>query len=142
VHPRTSTIAFRAGAAFLAAGCIAVLVAAASIKPSTSGMGTHTQLGLPQCGWVLMFGRPCMTCGMTTAFAHMVRLEVWSSIRAQPLGALLAMLTPVVMFASLHAALFGTRIDALVAPLFRPKSLWIAAALLVGAWVYKLIVTA
>jgi hypothetical protein len=142
VHPHASTIAFRAGAALLAAGCIAVLAAAASITPSTCGMGTHTQLGLPQCGWVLMFGRPCMTCGMTTAFAHMVRLEVWSSVRAQPLGALLAMLTPILMFAGLHAAIWGTRIDALAAPLLRPRSLWVGAALLVGAWVYKLIVTA
>lgn len=89
-----------------------------------------------------MFGRPCMTCGMTTAFAHMVRLEVWSSVRAQPLGALLAMLTPILLFGGLHAAIWGTRIDALIAPLLRPRSLWGGAGLLLGAWGYKLIVTA
>jgi hypothetical protein len=126
----------------VAAAALAVLLAAASIKPSESGIGTHTQLGLPQCGWVLMFGRPCMTCGMTTAFAHVVRLEFWSAIRAQPLGALLAMATPVIMIAALHAASFGARIDALLAPLLRPRSLWIAGSLLLGAWAYKLVVTA
>jgi hypothetical protein len=52
------------------------------------------------------------------------------------------MLTPILMFAGLHAAIWGTRIDALAAPLLRPRSLWVGAALLVGAWVYKLIVTA
>jgi hypothetical protein len=125
----------------LAVAALAVLIAAASINPSASGMGTHTQLGLPQCGWVLMFGRPCMTCGMTTAFAHVVRLEIWSAIRAQPLGALLAMATPIAMFAGLHAAISGARIDALIAPFLRPRSLWIAGAMLLAAWIYKLSVT-
>jgi len=131
----------RVGAVIIAAACIALLIIAASITPNARGMGTHTQLGLPQCGWVLMFGRPCMTCGMTTAFAHTVRMELILAFRAQPMGALLAILTPVVLFASLHAAILGARIDQMLEPLLRPRTLWVIAGLFLAAWGYKLMVT-
>ncbi len=51
------------------AACSVVLGIAAWLTPSPSGMGTHTQLNLPQCGWIVMMDLPCPTCGMTTAFA-------------------------------------------------------------------------
>lgn len=41
-----------------------------------------------------MFGRPCMTCGMTTAFTHAAHLQLRGRHQTQPLG-LLAFMTPV-----------------------------------------------
>lgn len=62
------------------------------LVPDPRGEGTHEQLGLPGCGFRTQFGVRCPTCGMTTAWAFMVRLEIGSAVRANVAGALLAML--------------------------------------------------
>ena len=49
-------------------------------------LGTHTQLGLPPCGFLSLTSLPCPACGLTTAFAHLARLELTSAVRAHPLG--------------------------------------------------------
>src|SRR5688572_24322979 len=64
----------------------AVVVVAALLTPAPIGHGTHTQLGLPPCGFLLFTGYPCAGCGLTTAFAHMVRLEVVAAAHANPFG--------------------------------------------------------
>jgi hypothetical protein len=64
----------------------AVLITAALLTPSPEGHGTHTQLGLPPCGFLVFTGYPCPGCGLTTAFAHMIRLEVSSAWHANPFG--------------------------------------------------------
>ncbi|MFO0857299.1 MAG: DUF2752 domain-containing protein [Phycisphaerales bacterium] len=128
-------------ASVIAACCLTVLILAARLNPNPDGMGTHRQLGLPPCGWVVMFGRPCMTCGMTTAFSHAAHLQPWAAIKTQPLGALLAFMTPVGFAATLHAALTGARLDKIILPMLKPKLLWLAGAALIAAWVYKLVVT-
>src|SRR5690606_37804325 len=75
--------------ALLTAVPVAVLVTAASLTPSPEGTGTHTQLGLPSCGFLMFTGFPCPGCGMTTAFAHMMRLEVVQAWSANPFGIVL-----------------------------------------------------
>ncbi len=67
-------------------GFAAVLVTAALLTPSPSGIGTHTELHLPPCGFYVLFHRPCPSCGMTTAFAWMVRGRVADAFRTQPAG--------------------------------------------------------
>ncbi len=56
------------------------------VHPDPAGHGTHTQLGLPPCGFLETTGYPCAGCGMTTAFAHMVRGEVVEAAAANPAG--------------------------------------------------------
>ncbi len=128
-------------AAAIAACCLTVLILAARLNPNPAGIGTHRQLGLPPCGWVVMFNRPCMTCGMTTAFAHAAHLQPWLALKAQPLGALLAFATPVAFFAALHASITGARLDKVILPILRPKSLWLVGAAVLAAWGYKLVVS-
>ena len=67
-------------------GALAVLVLARWLTPHPAGLGTHEQLGLPPCGVYAWLGLPCPACGLTTAFAHLARGEVMSSLEAQPLG--------------------------------------------------------
>ena len=74
----------------MSAACAAPLVTAAQLVPDPSGAGTHLQLGGAPCTVVLITGRPCPTCGMTTAFAHAVRGRLISAFHAQPMGLLLA----------------------------------------------------
>jgi Protein of unknown function (DUF2752) len=79
-------------AAVLAIGLTVPLAIAAVLRPNPSGYGTHQQLGLPPCTFVVLFGRRCPSCGMTTAWAHLVRGEVADAFRANAGGALLGLL--------------------------------------------------
>jgi hypothetical protein len=78
---------------WLAVGLLASLAAAVWLEPDPRGLGTHQQFGLPPCTFRVLFGLPCPTCGMTTAWAHLVRGELGAALRANAAGALLAMLT-------------------------------------------------
>ncbi len=77
-------------AGWLAAGLSALLALAAWLEPDPQGLGTHQQFGFPRCTFRVLFGLPCPTCGMTTAWAHLVRGELGSAFRVNAAGALLA----------------------------------------------------
>lgn len=66
------------------------------LQPDTAGRGTHQQLGLPPCTFVELFQKPCPSCGMTTAWAHVVRGGWLSAMRCNVGGALLAITAIVV----------------------------------------------
>lgn len=66
-----------------------VLTLAAGLEPNPLGHGTHTQLGLPPCGFLLVTGYPCPGCGLTTSFAHMMNAELVAALRANAFGVLL-----------------------------------------------------
>jgi hypothetical protein len=62
------------------------------VDPDDRGHGTHEQLGMPPCDWPLVHGKPCPTCGVTTAAAHLVQFEPLAAVATQPFGAFLAAL--------------------------------------------------
>jgi hypothetical protein len=124
-----------AGAVALTA--LGVLLAAAVVQPSPEGHGSHTQLGLPPCGWAMVSGTPCPTCGMTTAFAHAVRGELGAALICQPMGLLLAVGAAAAFWAGLHIAITGSEVWRVYSRLLTPRMLWIAAALTAAAWIYK-----
>jgi hypothetical protein len=72
-------------------GLVALLAVARWLSPDPSGLGTHRQLGLPPCTIVELFGRPCPSCGMTTAWAHLTRGEIRQATAANAGGTLLAL---------------------------------------------------
>ena len=83
----------------MAVGFVAVLFAAAYIHPygkDDAGndvpktMATHTQLGMEPCNMVVMTGKPCPACGMTTSFSLLVHGDVLNSLRANWVGTLTA----------------------------------------------------
>ena len=124
-------------AGVIAAVCAALLMTAAWLRPDASGFGTHRQIGLPPCGWLQSFGKPCMTCGMTTAFAAMAHAQPRSAWRAQPMGAALAVATATLFWPAMFAAVFGFRMGPLGGMLLRPAVVWGALGLAVAAWGYK-----
>ena len=69
------------------AGLAGVFALSAWLRPDASGLGTHTQLHLPPCGFYEVFHKPCPSCGMTTAFAWMMHGRPLEAVRAQPAGA-------------------------------------------------------
>jgi hypothetical protein len=68
---------------------VAVFAIAAFLTPNPHGHGTHTQLGLPPCGFLVVTGLPCPGCGLTTCFAFMIRGQVVDATTANPFGVML-----------------------------------------------------
>lgn len=83
----------RLWSALLALGMGAVLVLAALLDPAPAGHGTHTQLGLGTCSFLLATGVPCPMCGATTSFTLMAHLRPLEALVNQPFASLLFMLT-------------------------------------------------
>ena len=75
----------------LAAASLGLLLLAASLSPAAAGTGTHTQLGMPPCGFLAATGLPCATCGMTTATALAADGRLLAAGWTQPAGLLFAL---------------------------------------------------
>jgi hypothetical protein len=116
----------RIGAAAVAAACLAVLAAAGHLRPSANLAGTHQQIGLPACSFMVNTGMPCPTCGITTAFAAMAHAEVLVAWRAQPFGAALFVAVSALLLAGAVQAATGM-------PMFKRLRLrWWAWGLVIG----------
>jgi hypothetical protein len=98
----------------IVAGAIAVLAVALSIEPDVRGLGTHTQLGLPPCGFLSLTGSPCPGCGLTTAFAHGIRGQWLLAASANPLGLALFLVVSACIPLGLAAALRSWSVDEVV----------------------------
>jgi Protein of unknown function (DUF2752) len=120
-------------------GCLAVLLIAAGLHADASGAGTHEQIGLPPCGFLTITGKPCATCGMTTAFAHAAEGRLLTAFITQPMGLLLALLAASVVWAGGYIALTGAPAHRLYAPLLKPRVVWGFALLFLAAWGYKVL---
>ena len=120
--------------------CASVLLLAAFLEPDSSGLGTHTKLGLPKCSVYASAGVPCTTCGMTTAFAHAAEGHVIQAFVTQPFGAVLALLTAMLVLVSGYATIVGISLAPLGRLFARPAVFWCGAILLIAAWAYKVLV--
>jgi hypothetical protein len=110
IQPVEHPVYSRMYAAGVAAVALAVLMTAAWLRPDPSEAGTHRQLGLPPCGFYMMTGLPCPTCGMTTSFAYAVRGQVVHAVHAQAAGLALAAATAVAAVLGLFTAFTGKRV--------------------------------
>lgn len=118
----------------------AVLTVARLLTPSPRGVGTHEQLGLPPCMFLKLTGIPCPSCGLTTSFAHAVRLHFYESFITQPFG----LVACIVAFLLVPAVgwLMLRRVP--VSQVFRRRAanvtLYAALVLYLASWVYKIAV--
>ncbi len=135
----TSPQVRRIWASAVALACAALLGVALFVTPAQAGLGSHEQLNLPKCGWIMSMDVPCVTCGMTTAFSHAARGSFLQSILAQPLGFLLAMATAMTLLVAVYVALTGSQVTRMFSRLWAPRMLWLLAALAVGSWVFKIV---
>ena len=73
---------------------IIVFIVAVRIYPYEDGqpmtMGSHQQLGLPECNFKTFTQIPCPSCGMTTSFSLLMHADVWNSLKANFAGTALA----------------------------------------------------
>lgn len=126
-------------AAVVAIACAVLLGTAATLQADDRGHGTHTQLGLPPCGFANATGMPCATCGMTTSFALAADGKLISAFQAQPFGALLAVAAAVTLLLTAYAAVSGLNLVPLLGLVFNTPVLVTLGALLIAGWGYKLV---
>ena len=119
--------------------CLGAIVTAAILKPDPRGHGTHEQLGLPPCSFMLTTGLPCPTCGMTSAFSLVVRGKVLEGIIAQPASAALCLLTIIMLPISLWTVATGRSICVNWDRLGAVRVSLAFAMIFVGAWGFKLL---
>lgn len=129
----------RIGAGILALATFTLLVIAWRLNPSGDGHGTHTQLGLPPCAWAAWFGKPCVTCGMTTAVSHAADGHLLRSALTQPAGMLFALGCSVAFWISVYVAATGSRIGSVALTLIGGRRIWLWAGVTLAAWIYKMI---
>lgn len=140
-RPRRAARYVRVLLAVMAAGFVAVLVVAACLRPYDADghpktMGTHHQLGLQPCNMVVLTGKPCPACGMTTSFALLVHGDVANSLKANWVGTLfcasLFVLAPWAAASAWRGRLWGVRNG----ELFATVLLCTLLVLMTGRWVW------
>jgi hypothetical protein len=125
--------------AVAALGAVGVLATARALEPDPRGYGTHVRLGLPPCQFFAVTGYRCPSCGMTTAFACVVRGRLGAAWRANPAGSLLAplcaLLVPWLLAAAIGGKPWGFR------TLDRPLTVFVVAAVALSlvAWTVRLL---
>ncbi len=133
-------VARMAGAVVLAA-CFFLFVVASRLEPAVSGIGTHEQMGLPPCGMAMLWGVPCPTCGMTTAFAYAARGRLSSAFHAQPAGLALVISVAVTAVAA-GATLVTGRTYRVNWYRLSPAGVGFGAmGVLLAGWAYKIMIT-
>lgn len=123
----------------VALGASAVLGVATYLSPSDSGIGTHQQLGLRECGWITLMDMPCLSCGMTTSFSHAADGNLLQSFLTQPMGAVLALATAMALLLGIYTAATGSRIGVMLWSKWRPSTGWYLGGFFVMAWIYKIL---
>lgn len=112
------------------------LITAAGLQPDPAGHGTHLQLGLAPCGFLVASGLPCGTCGMTTAFTHAANGNLLAAAAVQPAGALLALLCAVAALTGFYATWTGLPFVRLLGALVRGRVVLAAIAVFLITWGY------
>lgn len=121
----------------LAAAC-SVLAVALWLKPAAIGYGTHTQLGLPPCNFLLITHLPCPSCGLTTCFAYAVRFQFWKALLANPFGLLAFFATVSVIPASIFLLWRRISFRRITESAHFTKAVYLGTACYFASWIFKL----
>ena len=125
--------------ALLVAGVsLSLLIIAAALPPNPSGMGTHTGMHLPSCGFLETTGLPCPSCGMTTSFAWFARGNFLASLYVQPMGFALALSAGLAVWIGFYEAITAKPLHRLIGLIPHRYTLWPALVLAVAAWGWKI----
>ncbi len=124
--------------AVLCLAFLAPLLVGVNLRPSPTGLGTHTELGLAPCGFYLVTGMPCATCGMTTAVSFAAHGHLLIAFYTQPAGALLALICAMMCLIAGWSALSGMSLQPIGALLGRPIAFLTMLAVVLAAWGYTL----
>jgi hypothetical protein len=121
----------------LATAC-GVLAVALWLKPAACGYGTHTQLGLPPCGFLLVTHLPCPSCGLTTCFAYAIRLQFWKAFLANPFGLFAFFGTVSVIPSAIYLLWRRISFRRITEGAHFTKAVYAATAFYFMSWIFKL----
>ncbi len=112
------------------------------LTPSPTGVETHRQLGLPPCGFYTLTGRPCPTCGYTTAVTLVVHGRFWDAIVTQPGGAAVGFIGIAAVVLGIMGLVTGRWFgpDPFKMAWHSGKIIWIGLAFFLLSWVYKIVI--
>jgi hypothetical protein len=136
--PNRMPVSERLFAFALAVGCLVVLLVAAGLTPAGGGFGTHRQLGLEECAFLVRTGLPCPGCGMTTSFAWFARGNLAASFYVQPMAAVLALLCGMCVWAGGYIAVSGKPVHRVLSIVPEKLYLYPLLALAILAWAWKM----
>lgn len=88
----TMVRAVRWQAAGAGLGLMLLMIVASQLTPDPRGYGTHQQLGLGECSFFRAWQIGCPSCGMTTAWSHLMRGEIGAAAGANVAGLVLGIL--------------------------------------------------
>jgi hypothetical protein len=123
----------------MATGCFGLLLTAARLTPSATGVGSHRGLGLASCQMLDRTGVPCPSCGMTTSFTWFARGHVAASAYVQPMGMLLAAMAACGVWVGGYVAWTGRPVHRLVYTLPTRGLLIALLALGIAGWGWKIL---
>jgi hypothetical protein len=119
---------------------VIVLIIARILQPSSQGIGTHEQIGLPPCTFHRLTGIPCPSCGLTTSFAHAARLDFIASLTTQPFGLIAFCLTFFCIPLSISLIRRRTAWDEFIHARHADKVIYALIVFYFLSWFYKIIV--
>jgi len=108
------------------------------VRPDPRGFGTHEALGFPPCMPMKLWDLPCPGCGVTTSVALATHGELLASFVNQPFGFAVALLMAIAAVWAPLAHLRGRDLWGDVCRLAWGRVGAAGAALVIGAWVWKI----
>lgn len=124
----------------MAAGFSTILGIALWLSPYNADgsprlMATHTQMGLPPCNMVVLTGKPCPACGMTTSFALLAHGDVLASLQANWVGTLLAVYWFALIPWSIWSAIRGRLLGVRNGEILMAVSIGVVVTLMLARWI-------
>lgn len=119
-------------------GCVMVLSIARVLTPSSTGVGTHEQLGIPACVFLKVTGWRCPSCGLTTSFAYAAHFRFVDAFFTQPFGFLLFLLACFSIPLALFYWLKRIPVENLLYGRYSNAVVYALLFLYLAAWGYKL----
>jgi Protein of unknown function (DUF2752) len=119
---------------------VSSLVTARLLRPSSRGVGTHEQLGLPPCPFLYLTGIPCPSCGLTTSFAYAARLEFVSSLITQPFGFIVFILTICAIPFAIYLIRRRISLSEFMQTRIVERLIYVTLTFYLLSWFYKIIV--
>lgn len=117
---------------------IFVITVGMILTPSSSGVGTHESLGLPPCGFLVITGYPCPSCGLTTAFVMLLHGHFIEAFLVQPFGVLLFIVLFLAAGMSVTALFLRLPFSAVLDSKHIDRLQMFLLIAMILAWIYKI----